>query len=93
MLRNTKSRGEITAETFCQLPSASGNTASKQPEMGKARPNVQTTCSGSYWCTVVCTLVRLCKEVPQQPTNVCLFSVLCRLNSELLCCTLTMRSM
>uniref|UniRef100_A0A4W6CX07 Uncharacterized protein n=1 Tax=Lates calcarifer TaxID=8187 RepID=A0A4W6CX07_LATCA len=29
-------------------------------------PSVQTTCSGSYWCTVVCTLVRLCKEVPPQ---------------------------
>uniref|UniRef100_A0A8C2XSN4 Uncharacterized protein n=1 Tax=Cyclopterus lumpus TaxID=8103 RepID=A0A8C2XSN4_CYCLU len=30
-------------------------------------PSVQTTCSGSYWCTVVCTLVRLCKEVLQRP--------------------------
>jgi len=25
-------------------------------------PSVQTTCSGSYWCTVVCTLVRLCMD-------------------------------
>uniref|UniRef100_A0A8C6LW66 Uncharacterized protein n=1 Tax=Nothobranchius furzeri TaxID=105023 RepID=A0A8C6LW66_NOTFU len=30
-------------------------------------PSVQTTCSGSYWCTVVCTLVRLCMEVHRQP--------------------------
>uniref|UniRef100_A0A4W5PF38 Uncharacterized protein n=1 Tax=Hucho hucho TaxID=62062 RepID=A0A4W5PF38_9TELE len=25
-------------------------------------PSVQTTCSLSYWCTVVCTLVRLGRE-------------------------------
>uniref|UniRef100_A0A3Q2DPE3 Uncharacterized protein n=1 Tax=Cyprinodon variegatus TaxID=28743 RepID=A0A3Q2DPE3_CYPVA len=29
-------------------------------------PSVQTTCSGSFWCTVVCTLVRLCMEEHQQ---------------------------
>uniref|UniRef100_A0A3B3Y3T3 Uncharacterized protein n=1 Tax=Poecilia mexicana TaxID=48701 RepID=A0A3B3Y3T3_9TELE len=29
-------------------------------------PSVQTTCSGSFWCTVVCTLVRLCMEEHQR---------------------------
>uniref|UniRef100_A0A3B4UUJ5 Uncharacterized protein n=1 Tax=Seriola dumerili TaxID=41447 RepID=A0A3B4UUJ5_SERDU len=46
-------------------PLAAGRTVSKQVLL--RHPSVQTTCSGSYWCTVVCTLVRLCKEVlPQQ---------------------------
>ncbi|KAL4656016.1 hypothetical protein GN956_G6291 [Arapaima gigas] len=44
-------------------PCLGGGTADRGEEkLLLCHPSVQTTCSGSYWCTVVCTLVRLCTE-------------------------------
>uniref|UniRef100_A0A3P8V265 Uncharacterized protein n=1 Tax=Cynoglossus semilaevis TaxID=244447 RepID=A0A3P8V265_CYNSE len=62
-LRNIKSGRGFAGEA---LASATDRPANKQPEteVASALRNVQTTCSGSFWCTVVCTLVRQCMEEP-----------------------------
>ena len=65
-------------------------------------PSVQTTCSGCYWCTVVCTLVRLCREelrgletthalshAPQSAPTVCMRDVEVCL-AGLVCVSLTL---
>uniref|UniRef100_A0A669E6S4 Uncharacterized protein n=2 Tax=Oreochromis TaxID=8139 RepID=A0A669E6S4_ORENI len=69
MLRNIESRSDCEEEmgrNSRPLQNGKGKAEHKRERVLLRHPSVQTTCSGSYWCTVVCTLVRLCKEVHQQ---------------------------